>query len=513
MKHVPVSLYSSSSYTTPSHFIPGSTTPTKEETHFAKPLMKDVPVSQKMEDVSLEIRKTETSIFKEDTVEVPGCNDKMEIADEPVKIDNVCVFAPKKIPGLDLVLNTTSSYVVHKQSTRGSLENNLQSAYPQETMVTAQHDSRGQEPDQVIKSLGKIVSQLQALQNTSKNEFQVVESGAASKGQKIEKDYYESPVTSKPFSVRKEDETRRKMAALIENETDSEGEDQKPPTDGYQPPSLDSREFSGFDTGGSTMHNREHDSRSYMYSGKGNDDSSYSPYYGGSEKLNQSFIDNQYQSRPDSRTQQIHQQRQSEIFLPNVKQSFVNSSRSEFENPIHQRDYHSRSRHDSHMSLQNPFQTRDISSVRDPPITNDAYQTRRYHEHSNPHISLSPDRRYPQPAQTYNEPVYPLASGGYRDEGYDHSYSSEYDQYNFQSSRLSDKNTQSSYHDDNIQYGLSHPPQSSFPPADYQHEGSSTVLSNIQSVDYDHGRVYNTGLFHYYCSVHLLCIVWRDIFK
>ena len=518
-------------------FAPGTS---QTDHHLPKPMMKEGTVGQGKNTTSFEMpnvipgfQKSGDFVVKNENasaIEVTESRSSSVDAHKPFKDETFCGLATTKtIPGLDLVVDKSNSYVVHKESarTRGSLENDLQSAYSQETMGTAVGGSGGQDPDSVIRSLGKIVSQLQALHNTNKNlQEQTSVSEVAGKIQK-EDDYLKSVAEPKSLSGRNEDDATTKMAALIENETDSEGEDNKTQTDGYQPPSIDSREFSGFDTT-SNMYHDDHSSSVYMYE-KGNNVDGNGSSFTNNREMNQSFSASSYSYEDDSRTEQFYEQGQGKKYSSSqlAQHSFTNSDYPS-RRPMVESDYHShhsdyRTCNDAHLPSHDPLPSRNVLPPRNPLPPRDTlpphdpYLSRGYHNRNVPHkpsLKDSPSSSYHNPeylqppprddySQTYHNQSYqPITpSRGYRDQEYGDSYSREYrEPYSYeQSSRIPDRNKETGYYEEDA-FQYSHKqvqqdiPHSSYPPTQYHHEDSSSMmLTNIQSVDYDHGRVYDTG--------------------
>lgn len=120
------------------------------------------------------------------------------------------------IPGLDVLGNETPS---------GSDAQNREPDSNKQEKDTKE-EGQGQGPtNQMIESLGKIVSQLQTLQGLTSS-LQLLQNmpkgqeGAASKEVEKEKEVEAATLREKELS----EETKRKVEALLANESDSEGE-------------------------------------------------------------------------------------------------------------------------------------------------------------------------------------------------------------------------------------------------------------------------------------------------
>ena len=462
------------------------------------------------------------------------------------------VSGSKTIPGLDLVVDN-SSVTSSQQETprtlrsRGSLENNLQSAYSLEKA-----DGGGnQDSNQVIQSLGKIVSQLQALHDVNKNQVGV---GAMPQ------------VPS--WKKQKEDETARKMAALIENESDSDGEGPITQRQMYRsPPStLDSREFSGF--GSASKYHGESSGQSFIKQGNVKDSVSYSSYdeYSDTSVNRSSYASDARSSRFQefddrySNTEPV--QRASISTEYHSQHPVINSDYRPIVNP----ELRSKPRHSfpSHSSTQSPhdyplqgtlpprdtltphddeFPPQEILLPRDPYTHRNPYQDTlpsrdsapprdAYSRQESPpppsrgYARYSPRRDSPDPR--YSDPEYPLPCTVLpRDEPAYSDLPSFIPQPTAPPRPYEDENyvpkSRVSYGQDyQVPFGIDKPPphvieravyyqeesyyrdnpptqefpvESAYPPMDY-HLGNpapvSIVLANMQSVDYDHGRTMNT---------------------
>ena len=165
----------------------------------------------------------------------------------------------RSIPGLDLVLEKPSRYEdSHKEMSLKPVNPPVSPSKVDHTVDSPVKDVVTQESPQptnkMIASLGKIVSQLQALQGLS-NSLTLIEKLPSMKQGDITTDehYVEKEETMDIVQdvdpeKEKEDETKRKVAALLENESDSEGDEniKQKKEDVYH--SVSTREFSGFET-------------------------------------------------------------------------------------------------------------------------------------------------------------------------------------------------------------------------------------------------------------------------
>ena len=339
----------------------------------------------------------------------------------------------RSIPGLDLVSGESQYRIFHHDNLvtpthrrgRGSLESDLQSAYTQEVGVA----------NPVMQSLGKIMSQLQALNK-----------GAGQK-EVWPKEVEQKEVWSKeagqkemwPKEVRREDEATQKMAALIENESDSEGEGEKeehPPVGQHEaPPTLDSREFSGFGT----------------YPGR-----QHPPV-------------DRYRGNPDMPRPQAS--RQEHYYPPEGNKGYQ---------PLINPDYEPRYRDNKDYHDDRDYYSRP---------SRDSYPNDSYHVPRPPHNLPRPSHNVPR---SYDEER-PLPSDDvtYRkpDPAHFTTPTPGYDSYYQEGGR-------GHYYPEDAPYRGVDPSPSvahNYPPDEYRDEYChgdtvSTVISNLQSVDYDHGR-------------------------
>lgn len=149
------------------------------------------------------------------------------------------ISSQKTIPGLDLVMNKQSSQQdMHPDETTGL--GNYMNRDPQRPHLQ-NLSSVSKESSQMINSLGKIVSQLKALHDVKGSQ---------------------EPKTM-PKNIEKQDEASRKVAALLENESDSETEENTQGIVNVTSPVLinDTREFQGFDLNPGVVDSEELPSR------------------------------------------------------------------------------------------------------------------------------------------------------------------------------------------------------------------------------------------------------------
>lgn len=338
----------------------------------------------------------------------------------------------KSIPGLDLASGESQYRIFHHDNRapptprrgRSSLESDLQSAYTQEVGVA----------NPVMQSLGKIVSQLQALKDDHKGAGQ--------------KEVW--PEEAGP--LRREDEATQKMAALIENESDSEGEGEReehPPVGEHEaPPTLDSREFSGFGT----------------YPGRPHP--AVDRYRGNSDvprpQANRQGYESHY-NPPDG----------NKGYQPLINPDYEPRYRDN-------RDYHDNR---DYYSCGTPS-TRDMSRPprNVPRLSRDSYPNDGYHMPRPSHAVPRPyDDEYPLPSDdvTYRkpDPVHLTTPT----QGYNSYYQ---------------EGGRGHYYPEDPPYRGADPLPSSahnYPSDDYRDEyrhgnAAAMAISNLQSVDYDHGR-------------------------
>ena len=387
----------------------------------------------------------------------------------------------KAIPGLDLVPGENSHHVTEQEppgiklvETRGMLEGDLQSAHLwNEPSSTPQgesgkrSDSRGQKSDQMIQSLGKIVSQLQALQEKNVNSIKS-QSGAVGKNSSSswKKDNDEEDEVTYPVTAEKtEDDTTKKVAALIENESDSEGEETSSKPVLYQPTDMDeSREFSGFDTA-RTMYQEE------TYHGEVDEEHFTYGNYPEHKPFNRGGGQPGYNKNP-----QFYGHEDMALKEPHYHHSHhykgYPGPDGASQPPINQLQYHSKK-----------YEV-------DPPIDNLARVTAYHNQDYRP----SPPRLPPPPPQP------PYIHTQHRHMGYEYEGPSRspldlppadekqpvyYDRQEYQ---YGQKPMYADYEDSMPAADMYRPPPKNFPSVDYQHSSTSRLISSMQSVDYDHGR-------------------------